>query len=223
VPSDYLKLLLAVLLFGLVIILIPYFKIKSVLKKNRNESKAIVLPLLIIISIGIGFMILEISLFQKFILYLGSSTISLSILLGSLLVGMGVGSYFGNKIYSNNHIKRLRIISLLIFGAGVIAFILYPIILNWLLAYSQILRSVVSFILLLPLGFLLGIPFPSCLQILKQNNLEKYIPWMYGINGIMSVAGSILAITLSMIFGFTPAFFIGLCFYLAVFVITYNR
>jgi hypothetical protein len=77
--------------------------------------------------------------------------------------------------------------------------------------------------LLLPLGFLLGIPFPSCLQILKQNNLEKYIPWMYGINGIMSVAGSISAITLSMIFGFTPAFFIGLCFYLAVFIITYNR
>ena len=223
VPSDYLKLLIAVLLFGAVVTLIPYFKIKSVSKKNRNESKAIVLPLLIIISIGIGFMILEISLFQKFILYLGSSTISLSILLGSLLVGMGVGSYFGSKIYSNNHIKRLRIISLLIFGTGVLAFILYPIILNWLLAYSQVLRSVVSFILLLPLGFLLGIPFPTCLQILKQNNLEKYIPWMYGINGIMSVAGSISAITLSMIFGFTPAFFVGLCFYLAVFVIAYNR
>ncbi len=59
-------------------------------------------------------MILEISLFQKFILYLGSPTIALSILLGSLLVGMGVGSFFGGKIYSSNVIKRLKNISGLI-------------------------------------------------------------------------------------------------------------
>lgn len=223
VPGDYLKLLISVLLCGLAIIMIPYFKIKSSLNKTKNDRKLILLPLQIIVSIGLGFMILEISLFQKFILYLGSATISLSILLGSLLVGMGVGSFYGGKIHPNNHIKRLRLISLLIICVGASSFILYPLILQELMVYSQTLRSVVCFILLLPLGFILGIPFPSCLQILKQHKIEKYIPWMYGVNGIMSVTGSILSITLSMLFGFTISFFVGLSFYVIVFGIANNR
>ncbi|MEJ2616876.1 MAG: hypothetical protein P8Z35_18120 [Ignavibacteriaceae bacterium] len=163
-------------------------------------------------------MILEISLFQKFILFLGSPTIALSILLSSLLVGMGVGSFFGGRIYSHDVIKRLKRISGLIVIAGVLLFIIYPLILNELLAFALILRAIVCFVLLLPFGFLLGIPFPTGIQILKQNNLVKYIPWMYGVNGIFSVVGSILAVILSMIYGFTPSFFTGLSMYLIIFI-----
>jgi hypothetical protein len=94
-----------------------------------------------------------------------------------------------------------------------------PILLNQLLSYSRVLRSLVSFLILLPFGFLLGVPFPTCLKILKNHEMEKYIPWMYGVNGIMSVLGSILAVVFSMLVGFTAAFFIGLFFYLAVFLI----
>ena len=84
------------------------------------------LPLFIFILIGIGFMILEISLFQKFILYLGSPAIALSILLGSLLVGMGTGSLFGDKIYTQDVVKRLKSISGLIVITGVLLFVFFP-------------------------------------------------------------------------------------------------
>jgi hypothetical protein len=151
-------------------------------------------------------MVLEILPFQKFILSLGSPTIALSILLGSLLVGMGAGSFSGGKIYPDEAVKRLRIISGLIVIAGVLLYVIYLVILNELLAYGLALRAIVCFVLLLPFGFLLGIPFPTRIQMLKQNNLVKYIPWMYGVNGIMSVLGSVIAVVVSMLYGFTPAF-----------------
>lgn len=217
-PDDFKNLLIAVFIASVLSVLIPLARIKSK-KNNKNGVKENVLyPLLVFISIGIGFMILEISLFQKFILYLGSPTIALSILLGSLLVGMGVGSFWGGKIYSKDIVKRFKIISGLIVIAGVILYIIYPVILNELLAYGLALRSVVCFVLLLPFGLLLGIPFPTGIQMLKQNKLVKYIPWMYGVNGIMSVLGSVIAVILSMTFGFTTSFFAGLSMYLIVFI-----
>ena len=222
-PDDFKNLLIAVLIVAVLSVLIPLMRIKSKSKKNRKgrEKENVLLPLFVFISIGIGFMILEISLFQKFILYLGSPTIALSILLGSLLVGMGVGSFFGGKIYSHDVVKRLKIISGLIVIAGVLLFIIYPSILNELLIYGLALRAIVCFILLLPFGFLLGIPFPSGLQILKQTHLEKYIPWMYGVNGILTVLGSITAVILSMTFGFSITFLIGLLIYFVLFLILY--
>jgi hypothetical protein len=218
IPHDFEYLLIGTLIAAVLSVLIPYRKIKSKLKKNKKKKENVVLPLFIFISIGIGFMILEITLFQKFILYLGSPTIALSILLGSLLVGMGTGSFFGGKIYPNDVIKRLKNISGLIVAAGVLIFIIYPLILNGLLAYGLAVRAIVCFILLLPFGFLLGIPFPTGIQMLKQNNQVKYIPWMYGVNGIYTVLGSVLAVILSMTFGFTPSFFAGLSMYLIIFL-----
>lgn len=73
--------------------------------------------------------------------------------------------------------------------------------------------SIISFIFIFPLGILLGVPFPTGVQILKSSDYENLIPWMYGINGGMSVMGSILAVNLSLILGFTPTLFIGLSIY----------
>jgi spermidine synthase len=216
ISDDYFWLLMGVIFFNLIVIVIPYSVIK---KKIKNaEAKALLLPLIIFISIGMGFMILEVSLFQKLILFLGSPTISLSILLGSLLVGMGIGSFYGKKIFAENIRKRLYMICLLIVSSGIILFILYPFTLNKLLIYSQALRSIVCFFMMVPFGFLLGIPFPSAIQLLKQEHLEKYIPWMYGVNGTMSVLGSVTAVILAMIFGFTLSFFVGLSLYFVIFL-----
>ena len=72
--------------------------------------------------------------------------------------------------------------------------------------------------MIIPFGFLLGIPFPTAIQILKEEKMEQYIPWMYGVNGTMSVLGSVIAVIIAMIWGFTPSFFMGLIFYLSVFL-----
>ena len=221
ISNDYLWLLVGVAVFNLFIVALPFSRIRK--KLNKNKTYPLKLSLIVFICIGLGFMILEISLFQKLILYLGSPTISLSILLGSLLVGMGIGSFYGKKIFAENIRKRLYVISFLIVSSGIILFVLYPYILNKLLIYSQILRSIVCFFMMVPFGFLLGIPFPSAIQLLKETHLEEYIPWMYGINGTMSVLGSVIAVVLSMLYGFTMSFFVGLSLYLIIFLFLISK
>ena len=221
ITNDHFWLLIGILFFNLVVVVIPYSVIRKKIKDA--EVKRLLLPLIIFTGIGTGFMILEISLFQKLILYLGSPTVSLSILLGSLLVGMGIGSFYGKKIFDENIRKRLYVICLLIVSSGITFFMLYPFILNKLLIYSQVLRSIVSFFMMVPFGFLLGIPFPSAIQLLKQEHLEKYIPWMYGVNGTMSVLGSVIAVILSLILGFSFSFFVGLSLYFIIFLFLISK
>ncbi|HPI28850.1 MAG TPA: class I SAM-dependent methyltransferase, partial [Candidatus Marinimicrobia bacterium] len=96
IQRDYLWLLIGVALFSIILITVPLIKIKK--SVSENGMQPLIFPLKIFILIGIGFMIIEVTLFQKLILYLGSPTISLSVLLSSLLVGMGIGSYFGKRI-----------------------------------------------------------------------------------------------------------------------------
>jgi SAM-dependent methyltransferase len=221
IPSDYLWLLFGVIFFNAIIIFPPLSIIKK--KMKRVDFKALLFPLIVFACIGAGFMILEISLFQKLVLYLGSPTISLSVLLGSILVGMGIGSFSGKRISPNDINKRLHLVCLLIVLSGIILFILYPIILNKLLVYSQAIRSILCFFMMVPFGFLLGIPFPSAIELLKKKRMEKFVPWMYGINGTMSVLGSIIAVILAMIAGFTPSFFVGLGLYLIIFLFLISK
>ena len=217
-PADYLWLLAGISFINILVVALPFAGIRKTFKKDKMNP--LLMSLMIFICIGLGFMILEISLFQKLVLYLGSPTVSLSILLGSLLIGMGTGSYYGRRFYAGHTKKRLYVTSLSIVGSGIILFIFYPIILNYLLSYSQALRSIICFFMLVPFGFLLGIPFPSAIQMLEKSGLKQYIPWMYGVNGTMSIMGSILAVIFSITFGFTVSFLIGLTFYALVFFIT---
>jgi hypothetical protein len=218
IPGDYLILFLSIALLSLIIIFVPIIKIKNY-SKTKNEMQQLYLPLFVFMCTGMGFMVLEVSIFQKLILYLGSPTVSLSILLASILLGMGIGSYFGGKIFLDNPLKRLTLISLMIVIVGVVLFLSYQPLLNELMSYTQVFCSIVCFFLILPFGFLLGIPFPTGIQILKQNKMEKYIPWMYGVNGILTVLGSISAVILSMTFGFNITFLTGLAIYFILFII----
>ncbi|OGU37325.1 MAG: hypothetical protein A2068_12865 [Ignavibacteria bacterium GWB2_35_6b] len=220
ITDDYLWLLIGVSVFNLLVVAISFASIRK--KIHKNKTYPLILSLSVFIFIGFGFMILEVALFQKLILYLGSPTVSLSVLLSSILIGMGIGSYYGGKIFPDNPQKRLTVISFLIVLTGLILFVSYQPLLSMLMSYGQTYRSIVCFFLILPLGFLLGIPFPTGIQILKQNNMEKFIPWMYGVNGVLTVLGSITAVILSMTFGFNFTFITGLSVYFILFLILYK-
>jgi len=65
-------------------------------------------------------------------------------------------------------------------------------------------------------GFFMGMPFPRGLALLGDSNRSDLIPAMWGINGIMSVTGSVLSIILSMTFGFSVALMLGAAVYITV-------
>jgi len=152
-------------------------------------------------------------------LYLGSPTISLAVLLSSLLVGMGAGSFVSRRFYPRNLRKRLKVFSLCVFFVVMVLFFVHSIILNNLLGSSIFIRGFVTALLLLPLGFVLGVPFPTSITLLKKMDMERSIPWMYGINGTMSVLGSVLAVAVSLVSGFSTALLIGALCYLIIVVL----
>ncbi len=73
------------------------------------------------------------------------------------------------------------------------------------------------FIVLMPLGFFMGIPFPMGMKLLGQKN-EALIPWAWAVNGCLSVLAPILTIMLAMTAGFKIALWLGAIAYLLAFV-----
>ena len=217
ITENFSFLLKIVFAFNLLIILVPYLVARK--RETKQNLKKLRKLLLFFICLGAGFIFLELALFQKLILYLGSPTISLSILLCSILVGMGLGSISGNFYEIKDAYKRLLFFSILVLVSGAVAVTVYPIILESLLGQDRVIRAIITFLLILPLGFVLGVPFPTSIRILESHHLDEYIPWMYGVNGAMTILGSVLTIVVSMLYGFTVAFIAGLSFYLVIVVV----
>jgi hypothetical protein len=76
-------------------------------------------------------------------------------------------------------------------------------------------RSLLTMLLLLPLAGSLGMMFPSGLRLLARGH-PGAVPWMWGVNGLTSVAGSVLAMILAKFWGFSTVLLVGLGCYLLV-------
>jgi hypothetical protein len=74
-------------------------------------------------------------------------------------------------------------------------------------------RTVIAALLLAPVGFLMGVPFPHGIMALEQT--PDLVPWAWAANGSASVVSAVLAAILSLAVGFTPILWIGGGFYLA--------
>ncbi|MEJ5352326.1 MAG: hypothetical protein WHS65_12130 [Melioribacteraceae bacterium] len=210
-PDEIKWLLISILTINILLFLAALKSFKR--EKNFLKIKRLRKILLLFALIGLGFMIIEISLFQKLILYVGSPTISLSILLFAVLTGMGLGSGMRERIIKIENYQRLKIICALIILYGFIVFFFGQFLFRYLLLFNQYFVIAIMILLILPLGILLGFLFPTLISLLKGNTLDNYIPWMYGINASTSVLGSVTAYSLSMLTGFTYTFVIGLLFY----------
>ena len=168
-------------------------------------------------SLGLGFMLIEVALIQKFILFLGEPTLAIAASLFSLLLAGGLGSFFSRK-WSNGKQYNAFKVSLIIAAIVITYIFLLPVIFNAALTYSALIRFVVSFILISPIGFLMGIPFPTILGYIKQE-FENDAAWMWCINGAFSVLAGVLALVIAMTFGFNAVLLLGALTYAGIFLI----
>ncbi|MDO8567526.1 MAG: hypothetical protein Q7R57_02285 [Dehalococcoidales bacterium] len=170
--------------------------------------------------LGIGFMLVEISVFQKFVLFLGQPVLSLATMLSSLLVGAGLGSLYSDRFTSKRILGVIATVSAAIVLVLVIYALSLPLVFKQLLGLGLALRLLVTIVILVPLGFLMGFPFPLGLRLLKESGMEGYVPWVWGVNGVGSVVGSAATIVVAMTFGFTTALLMGAaCYMMALLVL----
>ncbi|GIV81062.1 MAG: hypothetical protein KatS3mg051_0416 [Anaerolineae bacterium] len=162
--------------------------------------------------IGTGFMLIEVSLIQRFQLLLGYPVLALAAVLGTLLLAGGVGSLISQGWRLTSLRRRVSLIALWI---GVLAlgyrFALPPVTREALDA-PQAVRLAVIIVLVAVLGMPMGIPFASLLRLAGQYRQRVALLW--AINGVFSVLGSALAVVLSMTSGFSWALTVGAALYL---------
>ena len=171
-----------------------------------------------VLLVGMGFMLVEISTIQRFILFLGQPVLSLAILIFSLLVGAGMGSLYSGRFASEKISRVIAVISVSIVAVLLINAFSLSFILKQLLGLELAIRLLVTVAMLTPLGFIMGFLFPLGLRLLKEMGMADYIPWMWGINGLGSVLGSALTIVVAISFGFTEALLLGAGCYFIVFL-----
>jgi hypothetical protein len=145
-------------------------------------------------------MFVEMVFIQRFILYFGNPVYAASVVITSLLVFSGIGSYH-SKYFTLPRKKILMIFTFIVFMLFVYSFIL-TFILQQTVHVNLFLKLLIVLLITAPLAFCMGIPFPAgILQISKRNT--EVIPWAWGINGCVSVISTALATIVSVEMGFT--------------------
>jgi hypothetical protein len=157
------------------------------------------------LCIGLAFMFVEIILMQRFTLLLGQPIYSLSLVLCSLLIFAGLGSFYSQRLTENSFTNITGSFILLI-TVLLATFSLSSWIFGVFLKESLLVRAVISVFLLAPVSFLMGLPFPLGIRIAHDSSPEM-VSWGWAINSYASVLGAFLCVVLSIMFGFTTTYF----------------
>lgn len=185
------------------------------LLRASREGRAEVLPfthLLYFVWIGLGFIFIEVVLIQRFHLYLGHPIYSLAVILVSLLAFSGLGSAITSR-WSDARLPRVITITC----AGIVVAVLaqevyWPLLLRQTLGLDLTSRIGITVLSLVPMGLLMGAPYPAGLRVIASRSPES-LPWVWAVNGAATVMGSIAAFALAMVLGFRLVLVLGgLCY-----------
>jgi hypothetical protein len=161
-------------------------------------------------------MFTEVTLIQKFILFLGNPIYSLAVILASVLIFAGMGSLCSERLIKRENRNTTTWFLAALTVLLLVSAYLLPRIFDIFLGWSFASRLTVSVALIAPLGFLMGVPFPVGIHFTGQRD-PSLLPWVWGVNGCFSVLASILSVIIAMTFGFTAVLqCAALCYLIAL-------
>ena len=166
---------------------------------------------LIFSCLGVGYFFIEIAFMQKLGLFLGHPNYAISVVLSGLLLATGIGSLYSKRIIEKFHNIR-NVTSILAVLMIAVCQCILPGLKSWI-GLDIFLKWALAYVLLFPVGLLLGVYMPEALEQLKKT-FPKYVPWGWGINGIFSVIAPIAAMAVSVTFGINFLLLSSVPFYL---------
>ena len=200
-------ILLPVLGISFVFILFPLL---ATGRKAEGPKKTI---LLYFSLIAVGYFFIEMPMIQKMILFLGHPAYSFSVIISGLLVFSGIGSLCSTRLFPET--KRIFFATCLIIFLTVLYILFMDTVFSFFITLPIGLKIVLTLIMIAPLGFFMGIPFPCAMNFLKQAD-HFSLAWAWGINGFFSVISILIATLLAIIYGFKAVMIVAmLCYGLA--------
>ncbi|HXO38503.1 MAG TPA: hypothetical protein VN872_07685 [Candidatus Acidoferrum sp.] len=188
---------LGMLLIISIVAVLAFLILPLALHRHRegDSHKTGIVALLYFITVGFGFILVEISLIQRFVLFLGHPTYALTVVVFLLLLSSGAGSVAARR-WVNSGSKTLPLLGLI---SALI--VIHVVVLPWLLSAAVglpfAIKLLLSGVVLAPLGFLMGMPFPTGLRLVKT------VEWAWALNAAASVLGSVMAMIIAIHFGLT--------------------
>ncbi|MDH3406959.1 MAG: SAM-dependent methyltransferase, partial [Gammaproteobacteria bacterium] len=204
--------LIQALIASVVLILLPLLLSRRLLnKKTKNISHSRISGYFI--ALGLAFLFIEIAFIQKFILFLHHPLYATAMVLASFLLFAGLGSAWSQR-YANPQSDKNGVKGAVtgIISVGLLYLLaLGPLfsMLNWLPIFMKVIISV---LLIAPLAFCMGMPFPLGMARLGKA-APAFIPWVWGVNGCASVLSAVIATILAIHFGFTVVVISALMLY----------
>jgi hypothetical protein len=182
-----------------------------------------VLPLLYFVVVGLGYIMVEITLIQRFVLFLGHPTYALTVVVFLMLLSSGAGSVLSRRWLSD--VRNIRLV-LAFVVLGILTYLyLLPHMLASLVGLDFGIKLLLSAALIVPLGFAMGMPFPTGLRALCRSNstrAEGAIEWAWAMNAASSVLGSVLAMVVAIHFGLATTLVLGAISYALAAALTFT-
>ena len=215
--------LLLVLAISIVAVLV-FLILPLALRRGANRQSPI--SLLYFVAIGLGYILVEIAFIQRFVLFLGHPTYALTVVIFLLMLSSGAGSLFSRLWIPKAEMGWVPLILVVVTILADVVFL--PSRLAALVGMDFGYRLLVSGVLLIPLGFVMGMPFPTGLRALAASPAPEFpagpdasdnaVEWAWAMNAAASVMGSVLAMVIAIQFGLTVTLACGAAAYLIALV-----
>jgi len=191
---------LAMLLLISIIAVLLFLVVPLMLERGHTHSSAS--RLLYFVAIGLGYILVEVTFIQRFVLFLGHPTYALTVVIFLMLLASGGGSLISRRWTPLGRAIWLPLLAII--AALLLYLAVLPGLLDRFVGVAFPFKVLISGVLLVPLGLAMGMPFPTGLRTLaipKERSAEHSIEWAWAMNAASSVLGSVLAIVIAIEFG----------------------
>lgn len=181
-------------------------------RPHRVPARAAAPLLFYFACLGYGFLMIEIPLLQRLVLFLGYPVYALAVVLFALLFFSGLGSLLSSRFTADARRGLIRVLAVIV-AVALVYLVTVPRVIEALLGLPIALRIGITVGLLAPIGLLLGMAYPLGITVLRGYG-EELVPWAWGLNGVMSVVASVVSTFIGSRIGFSAAFLTGITAYL---------
>ncbi len=209
------------LLFGLmgislvataVILLLP----PVVLGTRLPRERGVLTFLLYFVCIGVGYILIQVALIQKFVLLLGHPVYAQTVIVFSMLIFSGLGSYFSRRVLDSDDQRLMTALTAVSVLVAVLAFVA-PAVSEAAIGWPLAMRIAITALLIAAPAFAMGMPFPTGLARLERTHPAS-VRWAWALNAASSVLGSASAIFLAIYIGLRGTLLVGGVLYLLAMV-----